>query len=451
MHRFVVSLLDEVTAMDVDAKKALYPMLVSGLVEQRYVELGKYAKEIYFQMVEDGMDMKNGWLNNLLAVAKYNRQDDLPFHDIMKRLYDQGGNIHSQILLPVIHIMFPYTDAEQMTVALKVWLDVETRNREHSTDNDGRPAARHGPYRIDLSTLEMISAGAARAASVDLILLVWDVIDFCQYEPTEMIFENTVATFASKPQFLPEAFAAMQSMKQYGFVPSRALIRSFSIAIRDKRETVDKALQVLLEDHRQAASPSSGESSPLLSLESLNVVMSAYSERGEMENAMDVLNLMEDIDIYPNEDSYSFALEALGKDVVRFQSKEDSSHLHKNVEIAGIILTRMEKNGVEPSVDVIRNYLELLCLAGEVETATSVVEQCLSTNNDRSKINNKSIYRVAMANAEACNFERAKALSKMTSEELPLLDKKIRSLESRFLAMERARELRQSRSDDKLL
>jgi hypothetical protein len=112
--------------------------------------------------------------------------------------------------------------------------------------------------------------------------------------------------------------------------------------------------------------------------------------------------------------------------------------------MADLILTKMEQNSIEPSVDIIRNYLELLCLAGEVETATSVVEQCLSSNNDdRSTINNKSIYRVAMANADACNFKKAKQLASKTTENLPLLDKKIRSLESRFLAMEQAREIRQ--------
>jgi pentatricopeptide repeat protein len=269
----------------------------------------------------------------------------------------------------------------------------------------------------------MISTGAARAANSSLILLIWDVLEVCHYKPTEMIYENTVVAFASEEGGLRQAFAALASMKEDGYNPSRPLIRSLSLAIRSNRQVVDNALQILLRDYS------------LLSLESLNVVMSCYAERGDTEQALEILTIMENNNIKPDVDSYSFAIEVLGKNIHSRKKTDDSSYLHRSVEIAGSILTKMEQDGLFPSADVVRNYVELLCLVGEVETATSVVEDFLSGRTDAAHacVNNKAIYRVAIANAEVGNIEKAKELAKQTSEDIPILHRKIRSSEQRWL------------------
>jgi pentatricopeptide repeat protein len=257
--------------------------------------------------------------------------------------------------------------------------------------------------------------------------LVWDLLKVYEYIPTETLLENTVLAFASQPNGLHRAFVAMESMKEYGFVPSRALIRSFSYLIRNESSTVDGALDILLSSQEQGDVVSN-----LVSLESLNVVMSGYSERGDTEQAMEVLNLMKQFNIQPNEDSYSFALEVLGKEIHRKHLQDDPSHVHRSLETADLVLTKMEKDGINPSSFVVRQYVELLCQTKQVGTATALVEDCLSDEKNKDRlVCNKSLYRVALANAAVGNCQKAKELAGHMSEQIPLLRRIIHSKEQR--------------------
>jgi hypothetical protein len=108
-------------------------------------------------------------------------------------------------------------------------LDIQTKSQEQ---NNGKISALYKEYTIDRSTLEMISAGAAHSGDPELILLVWEVLEMSGHKPTEQIYENTVVAFACKRKGLYQGFAALATMKEEGFEVSRALIRSFSRAIR---------------------------------------------------------------------------------------------------------------------------------------------------------------------------------------------------------------------------
>jgi pentatricopeptide repeat protein len=346
--------------------------------------------------------------------------------------------------------MFPYTDADQMCITLRAWLDLEANQQPLSQQPEDELRHHYGHERcafvpfeermLDVSTLEMISMGAARSGNSNLMVLVWDVLEHCEHMPTETIYECTVIAFAKEVDGIRQAFMAMASMKQEGFPVSRALIRSFSTAIRSDLQTVDDALQVLLDDQAVLSGRGRNASSSLMSLESLNVVMSSYAERGETEQTTSILETMKENSIQANEDSYSFALEVLGKDIHRRKKVDDRFHVRKNVEIASKLLTRMEEDGIAPSADIIRNYVELLCLAEEVETATSIVEEFTADNACMERINNKTIYRVALANAEMGNITKAKELAKKMGEEIPVLHRKIRSKAQRFAHLNEIKE-----------
>ena len=103
----------------------------------------------------------------------------------------------------------------------------------------------------------------------------------------------------------------------------------------------------------------------------------------------------------------------------------------------------MEEDGVPPSADVVRNYVELLCMGGELSTATALIEDCMTNDEMLSIVNNKALYRVALANAEAGNFDTAKKLASSTSETIPILHRKIRSKEQRFQHLESMRKRRE--------
>jgi pentatricopeptide repeat protein len=477
MNQFIESLLDDVDDMDDDAKNQLYPNLVITLATQRRVSLGRHAGMLYEYMKENGFDFQLSWLIKVLSLSKYNRQEDLPFHDVMAEYAARGGTRVPAVILPAIHNMFPYTDVEQMTVVLRSYLQIEMnasveahhhhrRQNEHFVDSDGKndneseddmagyatqetdhltqtspssvysqPQGRlnDNHLKIDMSTLEMISAGAARAGNSELVMLVWDVMEHCQYIPTEAIYENTILSFAAEGRRrLRQVFSVMASMKDVGFVPSRPLIRSLCFLLRSDKRLINEALRIILNEDEDNNDVSELR---LLSLESLNVILSCLAERGDTSDTLELLRMFKAYDIQPNEDSYSFAMESLGKEIHRLQLADPTNEhnftcIQENLQLAGSLLTEMEENGLTPSADVVRNYLELLCLANEVGTATAVIDDLLG-GDFRDRVSNKSIYRVAVANVDVGNFDKAEELAGKTSEFIPILHRKIKSQRER--------------------
>ena len=224
IHSFVGKFIGEVSRMSFEAKKDLYPLLITSLVIQKSVNIGKYASLLYKEMVESNFPMSQGWLIHLLSHSKYNRQEDIPYHDVLARLVGAGFLPYPPILFRAVDNMFPYTDSDASGVTLRAVLHLLRNQSEESLSS-------RREYFIDMGTLEAMSVAAARSGDSEAITMVWDVMDQLQYKPTETIYENTIIAFAVSGN-LQNAFAAMGSMEAEGYFPSRALIRSFSLAIR---------------------------------------------------------------------------------------------------------------------------------------------------------------------------------------------------------------------------
>lgn len=171
-------------------------------------------------------------------------------------------------------------------------------------------------------------------------------------------------------------------------------------------------------------------SSDLQSLETLNALMSCYAERGEVHGVLQILETLRSNKLSPDENSYSFAIEVLGKNIHRWHKNDNPGMVQENLDHADAILGMMEADGIPPSRDLLRNYVELLCIAGESETANMVVDDMLSYTPE--SVCSKALYRLAMANAEGGNFDRARYLASKITDEIPILLKKIRSRQQRF-------------------
>ena len=223
---FTETLLKDIAAMDLEVKKNLYPPLILSLVTQKFVSVGFHADGLYSFLMETDFEPSVSWLQGLLFASKYNRQRDLPFHDILARLVAMGAEPHPLLILPAIQNMFPFVDLERTYVALEAYQTLLRQSNETI----------ESPYRehcIDLSTLEGMSTGAAHGGSSQLIQLVWDVLEECNYKPTQTIYENTILAFACCEKYnLEQTFAAVVAMKDQGFEVSGPLIRSVSRAVR---------------------------------------------------------------------------------------------------------------------------------------------------------------------------------------------------------------------------
>lgn len=158
----------------------------------------------------------------------------------------------------------------------------------------------------------------------------------------------------------------------------------------------------------------------LISVNQLNCIMSAVAERGDINTTLFISDEFKRLGLEMNEDSFSFVLEALGKHLYRSRKVEepDDDVLNNCLEKASFFLSMMEERGIIPTAHIIREYVELLCQANEVATATQVVLEAVENGVP---VNNKSVYKVALASAEAHNFVAARRLAGHLGDALPEL------------------------------
>jgi pentatricopeptide repeat protein len=400
---FIESLILDVEKMDLDTKSNLFPIIVTSLVAQRSVQIGEYALPIYQKMLELDISMSSGWLINLLSLSKFQRQDILPFHDILARIVERNAQVDPPIVLRAVHNLFPFSDSqacESMLRSLLVLIkqDISSRNKVRSR------------YRIDMGTIDSMSVSSVRSGNSKIILLLWEIIELLGYTPSESVYENTIITFAISGN-TSSAFDALQAMEGDEFPAKRALVRNFSRVLRSKPGRLTGVSQMFLKSCR-------------ISIGSFNTILSAFSGMGRIEQAMDFLEQASALGLEPDVESYSFAIEALGKDLLRRRGAIPKALKEKSLEQAGSILDEMEQRNVSPSHDIVRNYVELLCLSGEVATATGVVKDALASNQPP-LVSNKTIYRIAMANADQGHFCAARDLAYRTSEPIRTLHRNI--------------------------
>jgi pentatricopeptide repeat protein len=156
----------------------------------------------------------------------------------------------------------------------------------------------------------------------------------------------------------------------------------------------------------------------LVSAASLNAIMSACAERGNVDFTFEVMDEFRRNNVEPNADAISFAFEALGKNLYRRRHRPSELHFTWVLGKADLLLTFMEEKGIAPTHHIIREYVELLCQAKEVRLATDVIHDMIANDG---LVNNKTVYRVAMANAECGDFEVARKIAGLASEPLPYL------------------------------
>lgn len=153
----------------------------------------------------------------------------------------------------------------------------------------------------------------------------------------------------------------------------------------------------------------------------INVILSCLAERGDSDSAFHVL--FNDFDKYddvePNADSYCFALESLGKHVLRAtrHSSADDTKAHC-IRQSEKLLNIMEEQNIVLTHHIIYEYTELLCQTDQISTASDVV---FDAHREFGYVHSKVIYRVAMANSKAGNHEMAYKIASLADIEIPRL------------------------------
>jgi hypothetical protein len=140
-----------------------------------------------------------------------------------------------------------------------------------------------------------------------------------------------------------------------------------------------------------------------LSTAMVNTIVSGWAERGEVEEVQRILRtyFVQGL-LTLDADTICFALEVLGKYLRRREraGQSDEYITTKCLTDADEILTMMEDHKIIPTANIVREYVELLCLGGEVELATQVVRDFRNSNFE---VNAKTLYRVASVHMDAGN------------------------------------------------
>lgn len=178
-----------------------------------------------------------------------------------------------------------------------------------------------------------------------------------------------------------------------------------------------------------------------ITVASLNTLMSAAAERGDVDRVLQFLQQFDRSGIEPNSDSYSFAFESLGKNLRKGRRRNPVTRDHKEACLiaAESFLAKMDEQGIAPTHHIIREYVEMLCLVGEVDTATIILKEAAS---EHGLVTSKSIYRVAMANAQVLHrFDVAREIAQLDGgTTLPWLLSSIDREENIFLRGSEGRE-----------
>jgi hypothetical protein len=242
----VNAIIDRVSRLDRRGQELCVPRLLNALVAQHSTHLGKhFTGKIYKYLVDNEFTVPPAYWVRILAYSRYNRQDDLPYDDVLTRVVELGLRPHPFIILNVLENFFPFSNSQAVAKSLKAILilqrfvaaeikAVKTATARDSAEIRNRQLADAvaKQYFIDMSVLETIGASAASQGESEICLMIWDMIDTLGYTPTEGIYENTVVAFAMNAFTYREAFIVLNEMESRGFVPSRALLRSVSVRVR---------------------------------------------------------------------------------------------------------------------------------------------------------------------------------------------------------------------------
>jgi len=304
--------------------------------------------------------------------------------------------------------------------------------------------------------------------------------------PSPAFYEDTILAFVKQGTAeYPSAFRCLAEMEQRypeGLIAdpnqsndndgARALIHGMSRHFRVNNYTAKTAMNTLMNQTLTNPIPDPFNPEPLerlpfdISITAANAVLSGLAERGLMGDIwkfkawMDAQVQDESIPEEPpsfhggfasskseerstvndgtscpsirvsaNADTYSYILEGVGKALFTMLHDQNTTDSFREYAInralgqAQDLLDEMEERNIIPSHHVVRQYVELLCTVGDIETANTMVLDYLQSTNDPTtwegdsqiEMSSRSIYRVARANLESGNPEMAQEIGKYCS------------------------------------
>jgi pentatricopeptide repeat protein len=242
-------------------------------------------------------------------------------------------------------------------------------------------------------------------------MLTWDLLERLGYEAQESTYECMIQAFCASYRKDQLAFACLAEMINCGYVPSRSLIRSMSRSIRFSVRRIENAYRMII--HREMGCEPS--------LYSLNTIISAFAENGEMDRAFDIL--FQDFvtfDIEPDGDTYSYAMESLATSSMIKTNPNDTVE----IENAEYLLKSMAKQGLKLNCYVFHEYIRILVNHGKLGLARSTYLEAIALEDLDIDCKTPALLAKIYAENEG-DFEAAREIVNSTKVPIPFLHHRI--------------------------
>ena len=287
--------------------------------------------------------------------------------------------------------------------------------------------------RIDLGSLEKISLHAARKTKfaygelslrLEVVLLIWDLVEQFDYEPNASLFEDIIQLFVRNKQHENALSALVEMEERMQEKPSRELIQSLAREISSDSRRLNYVYN-LVTWHRNKHFHSTS---------TLNAVMYGFGMMRNMDMAFKVYDSFQRLGIQTDDRTYSILLESFNLSLREVETAPKDEIFFTLQEL----LIDMDSAGVGRNKEFCNEHIRLLCALDRLQDATIELEQLGSDLGPRRKdgIPCGSVIMLVNRLLQAREFKLARDVARLgeqvgCADHVPLMIRKIRERESR--------------------
>lgn len=401
LERFVTKLRFKIMTFDVDVQKRLYPRLLVSMVKQKVPMIGYKAHQLYEFMRQNNFPLNVQQMEEAMSFARYTRKNELPYHELLHMCVQEGHKPKFQTAIGVLQQLFPFNNFDATMMAMEAVNKLQAKSSN---------------YQVDIGTLEMITGAAATRGRYHICLKAWDILEAQGVQPSETIYENIVTAFIMGYKQDLNCFSALGDMEARGFKPSRALIRSVTRSLRFSIGRVDHAHINVASDRVEGAR---------VTVSTLNMVCSGYAELGQVNRAFAMFDDFTKYQLDPDEDTYSYMMEALSK-ASGGDMQTSASLLAKYYTAAEWLINTMTEKDVVINHHTLHYYVHTLGNLGEFDAAQSAVLDALDVGLN---VSNKTLTMLISECGERGDLDMARFFASKLSEPLHFVEKRIENWE----------------------
>lgn len=407
----------------------LLPSLVQSLSSHDYFMINKSAKPILKYILDCNFPMVSPESNETILAKLGIRQTGIdfpPFHRLFGVLIKQGHIPEGvNTITNLVHSQFPFDDLEATHEILLAIKKLYT--------DDNTPTHVLNRCKIDLGSLEKISLHAARKTKfaygelplrLEVVLLIWDLVEQFDYEPNASLFEDIIQLFVRNKQHENALSALVEMEERLQEKPSRELIQSLAREISSDPRRLNYVHNIVTW-HRNKHFHSTG---------TLNAVMHGFGMMRNMDMAFKVYDSFQRLGIQTDDRTYSILLESFNLSL-RDVETAPKDEIFLTVQE---LLIDMDSTGVWRNKEFCNEHIRLLCALDRLQDAAIELEELGSDLGTRRKdgIPCGTVIMLVNRLLQSQEFKRARDVARLSeqvgcADHVPLMIRKIRERESR--------------------